>query len=202
MAVVAVLLLLVASAVLGHVLMTQAPGAPLTVAVLLGPMATITALWLGRSGHRAMALGLMAALGAVVWATAEGRLKVEAIYVAQHAGIHVALAAWFGSTLRAGATPLIVQVARRVHTLTPTMAQYATAVTRAWVIYFLAMAGVSLLLFGLAPFSAWSVFANALTPIAAVAMFVGEHWLRYKLHPEFERVTMQVAVRAWRNGPK
>ena len=35
----------------------------------------------------------------------------------------------------------------------------------------------------------WAVFANLLTPLALVAMFVGEYLLRYRLHPEFERAS-------------
>ena len=102
------------------------------------------------------------------------------------------------STLRT--TPLIVQVARRVHALTPAMHAYATNVTRAWAIYFVVMAVVSVALYLLAPFSVWAVFGNVVTPLSVVVMFVAEYWLRYQLHPEFERVTMRVAVNAWRNG--
>ena len=94
--------------------------------------------------------------------------------------------------------PLIVRVARRVHSLTPPMAAYATNVTRAWVIYFVAMAVVSVALYLLAPFAAWNVFATVLTPLSLVAMFVGEYKLRYALHPDFERVKMRDAIRAWR----
>ncbi len=197
LALIAVLLLLGAGG--GHVLMTQAPQSPWAVALLLGPMATLTTLWLWRAGQRLLAAAIVVVLMALAWAMHQRHLQPETLYVAQHVGAHLALAAWFWSTLRG--TPLIVQVARRVHALTPTMRAYATHVTRAWVIYFVAMASVSIALYLLAPFSRWSFFANVLTPVAVVVMFAGEHWFRYRRHPEFERVTMRVAVNAWRNGP-
>jgi uncharacterized membrane protein len=193
-----IVLALIASAVLGHVLMTRAPGSPLTVGVLLGPMVGLTALWLWSARQRLLAVALVLGLALLIRAVGQGKVQTEAIYVAQHAGIHLALGAWFASTLRT--TPLIVQVARRVHDLTPDMHAYATQVTRAWVIYFVVMATVSVALYALAPFAAWSFFANVVTPVALVVMFVGEHLLRYRLHPEFERVTLRAAVDAWRRG--
>ena len=35
----------------------------------------------------------------------------------------------------------------------------------------------------------WSVWANLVTPVASVGFFVGEHVMRYRWHPEFERVS-------------
>jgi len=61
------------------------------------------------------------------------------------------------------------------------------------------MALVSLALFAGAPFAAWSVFANLLTPIGLVAMFAVEYAVRYRLHPEFERIDMATAWRAYRD---
>ena len=43
------------------------------------------------------------------------------------------------------------------------------------------------------------MFANLATPVAAIGLFVGEHWLRYRLHPEFERASMLQALRAYRS---
>jgi hypothetical protein len=37
--------------------------------------------------------------------------------------------------------------------------------------------------------------------VAIAALFVGEHLLRYRLHPEFERVSLLDTVRAYRNAP-
>lgn len=192
-------LALALSAVLGHVLLSSAPQSPWTAAVLLGPMIVITLVWLWRAGRRlATVLGTVASL-ILAWAIVEQRLPAQAIYLLQHAGIHAALAAWFWSTLQH--TPLIVQVARRVHPMTPAMEAYARQVTWVWVLYFVGMALVSVALFLHAEFETWSLFATVLTPLSVVALFAGEHVMRYRLHPEFERVTMKRALRAWREGP-
>jgi uncharacterized membrane protein len=63
------------------------------------------------------------------------------------------------------------------------------------------MAGVSLALFAWAPWAWWSAFANLVTPAAMVLMMVGEWRLRYWLHPEFERVPIATAMRAFRQSP-
>ena len=55
-----------------------------------------------------------------------------------------------------------------------------------------------LVLYAWAPWAWWSLFANLLTPVAALGFFVGEHVLRYWMHPEFERVSLAQAVRAYR----
>jgi uncharacterized membrane protein len=59
------------------------------------------------------------------------------------------------------------------------------------------MASISLLLFAAAPFQLWAAFANFGTPVSMTLLFVGEHLLRYRLHPEFERATLGAAIRAY-----
>jgi uncharacterized membrane protein len=124
---------------------------------------------------------------------------VQGVFLAQHAGVHAALALWFAATLRPGHQPLISTLAQRVHGhLTPAMAHYTRQVTRVWVLYFVAMAAVSLALYFGGQLRVWSLLVNAVTPVATLAMFVGEYGLRYWLHPEFERVGFGAAVRAFR----
>ena len=128
-------------------------------------------------------------------------MPAGSIYLAQHVAIHVLLAFVFGLTLQAGREPLVTALARRVHGgVTPAMAVYTRKVTVAWTGYFVAMAALSLALFPFAPFALWAVFANLLTPLAMVLMFVGEYLLRYRLHPEFERATLAQAMRAVRRS--
>jgi len=81
--------------------------------------------------------------------------------------------------------------------LTPAMEHYTRKVTVAWTVYFVAMAALSLGLYLGTTFAVWATFANVGTPVALALMFGGEHLLRYRLHPEFERATMQDAIRAY-----
>ena len=55
------------------------------------------------------------------------------------------------------------------------------------------------LLFATGEFAHWSLLANLLTPVFTAAMFVGEYLVRYWLHPDFERVSLQLALQAWRS---
>jgi uncharacterized membrane protein len=124
---------------------------------------------------------------------------VHGLFLAQHAGVHAALAVGFGLTLRRGHLPLISRLAERVHGhLTPAMARYTRQVTQAWVLHFAAMAALSVALFAAGRIEAWSLLVNVGTPVATLAMFAGEYLLRYRLHPEFERVSLAESVRAWR----
>jgi len=171
---------------------------------VLTPMLLAIAVGAWRGGQRL--LGAIAAL-AVAWLCVQAAMGVAVsaamLYLAQHAGIHLFLAVGFGSTLRAGHTPLITTLAARVHReLTPAMLVYTRKVTLAWVLYFVAMAGLSLVLFGFAPFDTWALFANLLTPCSMVLMFVGEYLLRYRLHPEFERASIADAIRSYRHAGK
>ena len=88
----------------------------------------------------------------------------------------------------------------RVHSdFTAEMAGYTRQVTLAWTLYFLGMATASIALFVAGDFASWSLLANILTPVSTAAMFVGEYLVRYRLHPDFERVSLQQALQAWRS---
>ena len=80
--------------------------------------------------------------------------------------------------------------------LTPAMRLYTAAVTRVWALYFAVMVVASVTISLALPFAIWSLFANMLTPLFVVALFLGEHLLRYRLHPEFERTPLIEAIRA------
>ena len=202
---IAAILLASIAYVLGtHWLMTRAGGSPWNVVGVLTPMLLAIAVGAWRGGQRL--LGAIAALvvaGLCVQAARGVAVSAAMLYLAQHAGIHLFLAVGFGSTLRAGHTPLITTLAARVHReLTPAMVVYTRKVTLAWVLYFAAMAGISLVLFAFAPFDTWALFANLLTPCSLVLMFGGEHLLRYRLHPEFERTSIADAIRSYRHTGK
>ena len=185
-----------------HWLMTRPGDSPWNVVGVLAPMLAVIALGAWRGGQRWLGAG--AAL-LVVALCAQALLGVAVpsqwLYLAQHVGIHSMLAFGFGSTLRAGHTPLITTMARRVHRhFTPAMAIYTRQCTLAWALYFVTMAAVSIGLFVFAPFDTWALFANLLTPLAVAVMFGAEYGLRYRLHPEFERTTVADAVRSYLHG--
>lgn len=198
-----VLTLLGAAAYAGgsHWLMLHAANSPWAVVVLLGPLLTMAAgfAWRARQWHTVA--GVAAAFAALAAVVARGGVDdVNKLYVLQHAGLHAALGITFGITLLQPLS-LIGKLASRVHALTPDMVRYTRNVTLCWVAYFFGMAALSVLVYALAPFSAWSLLANVLTPVALGTLFVGEYLLRYRLHPEFDRTTLMDMVRAWRANP-
>jgi len=199
----AVALALAGYALLSHVLMVFAADRPWAVLVLLGPLLLGASAVALQQRHLPSLLGCMvAACGLWAYVSAHELHRIEHLYVLQHAGIHFALGFIFAATLRRGATPLISTFALRVHrTITPELLRYTRQVTWAWSLYFSAMVAVSLTLFVAAPWWWWSAFANLVTPVAAVVLFVGEYLLRYWLHPEFERITLAQALRAYRDTP-
>jgi uncharacterized membrane protein len=182
-----------------HWLMTSAPSSSWNAVLIVGPMLAAAAVVARQRRQRALALVLALATAAlVVQAARGGGVAAETLYLGQHVAIHLLLAFVFGSTLAAGREPLVSALARRVHGgLTPGMAAYSRKVNVAWTVYFVAMALVSIVVFVAAPFAVWATFANLVTPLAIVAMFIGEYLLRYRLHPEFERATLAQAVRAY-----
>ena len=196
-------LALAAYALLSHALMVVAGDKPWAVAALMAPLVLALATLAWQRRHAPTLLACAAALAGLAWVGASGHaLSINRLYLLQHAGIHAALGCVFAMTLRRGATPLITTLAARVHgTLTPTMALYTRRVTVVWALYFAVMVALSLSLYAWAPWWGWSLFANVATPLAAIGLFAGEHWLRFRLHPEFERSSMLQAWHAWRNTP-
>ena len=186
----------------GHWLMTRAGESPWNVVGVLTPMLAAVAIGAWRGGQRVLgSIAALAIAGLCAQALLGTHVPTQWLYVAQHAGVHGFLAFGFGSTLRAGHTPLISTMARRVHRqFTPAMAVYTRHVTLAWMLYFVGMAMVSVLLYAFAPFEAWALFANLLTPLSIALMFGAEYLLRYQLHPEFERTTIADAIRSYRQG--
>ncbi len=183
-------------------LMVRAPESPWSAAALLVPMLAVVCAWMWHAQQRLLAACAAAAIVLLLFQAVAGQpVAAEKLYVAQHVVVHLCLALWFGASLRRDQTPFISRLAARVHRqLTVPMKAYTRNVTLAWTIYFVLMVLVSLALFAGASFEAWATFANLLTPIALALMFGGEYLLRYKLHPEFERVTMMDAIRAYRQA--
>lgn len=184
---------------LSHLLMTRASDAPWAVAVILGPLLLALFGWAVQRRDRLALASVGVGVVTLITVVSRGGVgDVHRLYLLQHAGIHFALGLTFALTLRAPpGRSLIGLLASRLHQLTPDMQRYTHAVTRLWALYFFGMTAASVAVFGLLSWSAWSVFANLVTPMAAVVVFIGEYQLRYRLHPEFERLTLAAGWRAW-----
>jgi uncharacterized membrane protein len=196
-------LMLLGYAFASHWLMVHAGHEPWAVAALLAPMLALAA-WLALRLRHAPAL-LACGVAAAVLATLVGRGglgSVDRLYVLQHVALHVALGCGFALTLRDGSTPLISAMAARAQgPLDEGVSRYTRRLTAIWVAYFVGMAALSIVLFVLAPWWWWSLYANVMTPLAAGTLFVGEYLLRYRLHPEFERITLVQTILAYRHTP-
>jgi len=190
-----------AYAAVSHGLMTQAAASPWTAGVLLGPPALALAAFAWRARRWPILAFVVVALAALGVALARGDVAgMSLLYLLQHAGIHVALGTAFAASVR-GTDSLIGRLAARVHPLSPAMQLWTRRVTQAWALYFFAMAAVSVAVWVTGGLARWSWLASFGTPLGAAALFVGEHRLRYRLHPEFERAGLLDVVRAWRRPP-
>ncbi|MGJ7496174.1 hypothetical protein ACSFA8_13940 [Variovorax sp. RT4R15] len=187
---------------LSHWMMLFHATEPWAVAVLLVPL-WLTALGLAGARFGRWALLIVAAAGAgLLWLVMRGEAgDPNRLYVLQHVGINALLCGWFGSTLRGDGLSLIGQFAERVHAIGPGQRRYTHQVTVAWTLYFAVVVVASIVVYLTLPFAAWSLLSNVVTPIGVTALFVGEHFMRYRLHPEFERVRMIDAVRAFSGAP-
>jgi uncharacterized membrane protein len=188
--------------------MVHAANAPWAVAALFGPLlVAVGGVGLARKQWPTLAACSVLVVVLAVIVARGGVQDMQRMYVLQHGAIHLTLAWSFAITLRPGSTPFITAMARGLHTrlgqeFTPAMHRYTQRLTAAWVAYFVGMVVVSALLFWLAPWPLWSVFGNLVTPLAAGAMFVGEHLLRYRRHPEFARVTLRAAFDAYQHSSR
>lgn len=194
------LLLVPLYAMASHLAMVHAGASVLTLLIVLGPWVAMALAGLWSAGHRWSAVGATLASGALAVQAGRGHgLDPRLFYLAQHAGAHLILGGWFASTLRAGRQPLISALAQRLHgALDAVHARYTRRVTQVWSGYFCGMAALSLALFAWGDFSHWSFFANLVTPVSAMLLFAGEYLLRYRLHPEFDRVSLADGIRAYR----
>ena len=187
-----------AYAAVSHALMTQAAASPWTAGVLLGPPWVALAVFAWRARRRLLVALVVVALAALAVALARGSVaSMSLAYLLQHAGIHVALGSAFAASVH-GTDSLIGRLAARVHPLTPAMQLWTRRVTQAWALYFFAMAAASVAVWLTGSLARWSWLASFGTPLGAAALFVGEHRLRYRLHPEFERASLLDVMRAWR----
>lgn len=189
--------------VLVHELIASARWPGLTVLAGLLPLLGLVALIVAKAGQRWLALPVLVAGAALGWhwrSALQGNFAW--IYLLQHVGMQVFLGWLFARTLLPRKTPLITQLAIRMRgPLAPELLRYTRAATFAWVLFFAFDGAVSLLLFALAPFSLWSLFANVLTWPLVAAMFVGEYVVRRLAHPRIEHVSITAGMRAFWSRP-
>ena len=192
--------IVVAYALVSHWLMVHAAASPWAVAVLFGPLLAVVAGEALRRRHLPSLLACAALVLVLAGVVERGGVgDVNRLYVLQHAGIHLVMGWTFAVTLRPGSTALVSALSERIHgTISLAMQAYTRRLTGVWVGYFGLMVLSSLALYAWAPWSWWSLFANLVTPLALAALLIGEHLLRYRWHPEFERVSLMQAVRAYR----
>jgi uncharacterized membrane protein len=149
-----------------------------------------TGVWLALLA--ALALGYAALAH---WLTAQGSATLGALapyvpwfYFLEHVAMFLALAGWFGASLRPGREALVTRFARLVEgDLSPAALAYTRGVTLAWAGFGAAVAAASALLYFLAPLELWSLFANLLTLPLVGTMFVAEFLVRMRVCPELSR---------------
>jgi uncharacterized membrane protein len=194
-------LLVAAYALMSHALMVYAADRPWAVAALFGPLLLAFAAVAIRRRHAPALLACIALVSLLVLVVSRGGVgDVNRLYVLQHAGIHLSLFAGFALTLRPGSTALISHLALRIHGEMPASQHaYTRRLTAVWAAYFAGMVLWSVGLYLFAPWAWWSLFANVLTPLSAATLFVVEHAMRRRWHPEFIPATLSQALRAYQN---
>lgn len=177
-------------------------GNPDVNAVLaVAPIAAMIALFIGRAPGRLTAVtGLLGLAAALFWLWPTLRQEVFVLYFLQHVGTNLALAALFGRSLLGPGEALVTRLARLATDgeISERKRRYTRQVTKAWTLFFLANATVSVLLGVLAPAAVWSIFANLLCAPLVASMFLAEHLWRRRVIPPSERPSIASVVRAWR----
>lgn len=176
--------------------------ADLAILLAIVPISVAAGWPLARLAGRAAGLaGSALALAAFLpfWNTL--RQNVAQLYFLQHLGLNLSLAALFGRTLIGPGDALATRIARLIQgqTLSLSNIRYTRQVTVAWTVFFSANAGISILLFALAPIAIWSVFANLLSAPLLGAMFAAEYLWRQRVLPPEEHPSIAAIIRAWRN---
>jgi uncharacterized membrane protein len=128
-------------------------------------------------------------------------LQPEALLRAPPVVINIALAVWFGSTLRAGGEPIISRFARMERgELEPDLVAYSRRLTVMWTVFFVFMAALSaaLAMFGTA--EAWSLFTNGINYILITAIFVGEYVYRRVRYGHYRHASLPRMIRMMFNA--
>lgn len=193
--------LVVVWAVLAHYASAGEVPADFSAVLATAPIVAFAVILLWRVGSP-----LLIALGATVIVALLGlgwpllRHNVALLYYLQHLGTNLALGALFGRTLYGGREPLVTHFAKLAHDgqISPAKARYTRQVTVAWSLFFATSAGLSTILFWLAPAAAWSIFANLLYTPSLLLMFAIEHLVRLRVLPAADRSGIADTIRGYR----
>lgn len=193
----------IAWVVLAHFGSSNTLDADLSAAVGAAPIVALAAilLWRVRQPYW-IAAGALLTLSGLAWLWPLLTQHVAFIYLAQHVSTNLMLAVLFGRTLFGDGDALVTRFARMAHStpLSGLEVAYSRRVTTAWAVFFCANAGLSLLLFLLAPAAVWSLFANVLGGPLVIAMFLAEFAVRCHVLPPHERTTIADSIRGYRKA--
>lgn len=197
--VVVLAVLSVAFAVAAHAALLDSLPPAAGALLSLVPLSLLVLWFFRRTGHRIVALALVAAgvlAVALEWPALERHFP--SVFFLEHAGGNLLLALLFGRTLFGGREPLVTTFARIAHGgLTPQLARYTRQVTIAWTLFFLALFATSVTLYTAGFMPAWSLLANLLSPVLVALMFVAEYGVRHLVLPDIERMGILGGMRAF-----
>lgn len=186
---------------LGHLGSISAHPPAITLITGLLPPWGIALLLAWHARARVLWLALLVLVSAALLLNLEAlRHNTAWVYFVQHAGTYALLGLSFGRTLfgrhEEAFCSRIASFAQG--SLAPPVARYTWQVTLAWTLFFFATALLSVLLFAWAPITAWSVFANLLSPPLLGLMFAGEAWIRRHRLPKEQQIGILATIRAYR----
>lgn len=192
-----------AYAVLAHHTNTTPDRGAMGTALAIAPLAgAVLALAWNSARRSTMLLACGLGFGAFWLGWSRLPLHFSLLYWIEHAGTELLLCLAFARTLAPGREPMCTVFARMIHgTLTPPIERYTRQLTRAWAVFFGAMATISTVLYHAGPLPAWSLFANFVTGPLILLMFVAEYALRRRLLPDTRHVPMMAAIKAYWDAP-
>ena len=185
-----------------HYVNLSAQHGTLDLALAVAPIFGICLALILSSRTRLSGCALLAVSCVVSWALRSSISQHSGlIFWVQDVSLQLILFMTFGYSLLAGRKPLCVYFAEMVHgSLLPRQEQYARWITVAWVVFFGMMAVTTTLLFFLAPWAVWSVFANFLVLPLTALMFIVEYLVRRRVLPDIPHGHIFDAVRAYCNS--
>jgi uncharacterized membrane protein len=175
----------------------------LNAAIALAPIVVFVALLFKTLCRPTWVVAVVCVLLAFLWLYwTHLTSQVAGLYYLQHLGTHLAMALFFGKTLRHNQVPLITQLAKRIEVdqLSVLKLTYTRWVTIAWTAFFCINALVSTVLFVAASSVVWSFHANLMTGPLVVLMFLGEFLFRLRVLPAHERPSIIETIRAYRQA--